>query len=205
MEEKWKDIEGYEGLYKVSDFGRVMRLGGTPRCKDDRILAQGITTTGYPMVVLSKAGHTKSWKVHRLVAKAFVPNPRGLNEISHLDENPLNTLATNLCWCTGKENCSMPLHRIRLSKAGTGKKASLETRNKMRLSQLGEKSHLYGKVGALNKRSKPVIQLSKNNVFVAEYESINLAMKATGVASSHIGDCCNGKRKTAGGFIWRRK
>lgn len=203
MEEEWKDVKGYEGLYQISNLGRVKRLANTCSCKKERFLKPHIGTTGYPQVILSKKGKTKTWKIHRLVAFAFLPNPQGLKEISHIDEDSLNPCLWNLKWCTSKENCNMPLHKERLSKSLTGLKNSETTKLKKRQAQLGEKSHRYGKVGRLTKNSMSVNQFSKEGIFLANFESYKLAEKATGIASSHIGDCCWGKRKTAGGFIWK--
>lgn len=199
--EIWKDIEQYEGLYQVSNFGCVKRLPSF-HCKKEHILKPHICSTGYYVVVLSKNGKTKTHKVHRLVAKAFVPNPHCLNEVSHLDESRTNNFANNLTWCTPKENNNMPLRKIRSVIAHTGKKFSEKTRERMRQAQLGERSHRYGKKNELCGASKPVIQMTQDGVFVTEFPSASEAQRQTGICSTHIGSCATGTRKTAGKFKW---
>lgn len=97
MEEIWKDIPGYEGLYKVSSFGNVFSL----RC--NRCLKQHPVNGGYLLVPLS-SDKRKLWLVHRLVAIAFIPNPDNLPEVNHKDENTTNNCVKNLEWCTRKYN-----------------------------------------------------------------------------------------------------
>lgn len=96
MEEIWKDIAGYEGLYKVSNKGRVYNL------KFERFM--GHISNKYMCVRLGKYGKQKNYKVHRLVAQAFIPNPDNLPFINHKDENKLNNCVDNLEWCTREYN-----------------------------------------------------------------------------------------------------
>ena len=105
----WKDIEGYEGLYQVSDTGEVRGLdrkttGNRNRTIKGTVLKKGKTTTGYWLVVLSKDGKSRTHKVHRLVAKVFINNPQGKPNVNHIDNNPLNNNVENLEWCTQSEN-----------------------------------------------------------------------------------------------------
>ena len=95
--EIWKDVEGYEGLYEVSNFGNVKRIGG-------KILKQEITKKGRCLVKLSKEGKTKKYQVHVLVAKHFIDNPYFYDCVNHIDENPRNNNANNLEWCTSWYN-----------------------------------------------------------------------------------------------------
>lgn len=115
MVEIWKDIEGYEGLYQVSNAGRVKsfiaRNGVTN--KEGHILSAN-SCRGYPSVRLCKSdGSRKTFLVHRLVAAAFVPNPNGYNEVNHKDENKLNGTASNLEWCTRGYNMAYGTARLR--------------------------------------------------------------------------------------------
>mgnify|MGYP003356742431 FL=1 len=100
--EEWRDIVGYEGLYKISSHGRVKSYHA--RYKKPRILKTSMTTTGYRKVELAKNKVKKSHKIHRLVAEAFIPNEGNKPYINHLDSNPLNNNVNNLEWCTQKEN-----------------------------------------------------------------------------------------------------
>ena len=101
--EHWKDIEGYEGLYQVSDLGRVKALNYN-KTGMERVLSAGKDTGGYMYVILHKNGKGKMCSVHRLVAQAFIPNPNGLPEINHKDECKTNNIVSNLEWCTAKYN-----------------------------------------------------------------------------------------------------
>lgn len=107
--ETWKDIEGYEGLYQVSDAGRVRSLDRITTGKRDRrisgkILHQWENTFGYYMISLCKDGTPKTERVHRLVAKAFLVPITGKEVINHKDGNPKNNSVENLEWCTQAEN-----------------------------------------------------------------------------------------------------
>lgn len=103
MDEIWKDIEGYEGLYKISNLGKVKSLNYHMTGKE-RILKPGKDNHGYLFVILYKEGKHKTCTVHRLVAEAFIPNPDKLPCVNHKDENPLNNNLNNLEWCTHKYN-----------------------------------------------------------------------------------------------------
>jgi len=109
--EEWKAIEGYEGLYEVSNLGRVKSLvswNGHRYINRKKILnpyKQQASKNYYRSVVkLNKDGKKKDFKVHRIVAKAFIPNPQNKPIINHLDGNPLNNRVDNLEWCTQQEN-----------------------------------------------------------------------------------------------------
>ena len=103
MKEEWRDIIGYEGLYQVSNLGRVksfLYYNGT----NERIIKPIRLKNGYYNVSLSKNKISKKIYIHRLVADAFIPNPNSYPIINHKDENPSNNCADNLEWCTQKYN-----------------------------------------------------------------------------------------------------
>lgn len=109
--EKWKDVPDYEGLYAVSNFGRVktlphqiVRSNGHVQTFKARILKQLKQSSGYLEVCLSNKGIQKKYYVHRLVAQAFIPNPKALPEINHKDENKHNNFVNNLEWCNRAYN-----------------------------------------------------------------------------------------------------
>ncbi len=109
--EIWKPIRGYEGYYEVSNFGRVQSLDreiisekGIKHRVTGYILPQRYYENRYLVVFLSKDGKQKPYKVHHLVAEAFIPNPDRKTYINHKDGNKLNNWAGNLEWVTQKEN-----------------------------------------------------------------------------------------------------
>ncbi|BDZ79129.1 NUMOD4 domain-containing protein [Claveliimonas bilis] len=99
MSEVWKDIEGYEGLYKVSNLGRIWS------CRYKKCMRKNLCK-GYERVNLKKDGIEKTMQVHRLVALAFLPNPQNKPEVNHIDENKENNNVDNLEWVTSKENAN---------------------------------------------------------------------------------------------------
>ena len=111
--EIWKDIDRYEGLYQVSNFGRVKSIG----YGKERVLKAGVNSRGYLNVVLFKDGKGKSFTVHRLVAIAFIPNPENKEQIDHIDTVRTNNRVSNLRWCTQEENQNNSLTKKRRSKS----------------------------------------------------------------------------------------
>ena len=101
--EHWKAITGYEGLYEVSDLGRVKSLNYNHTGKE-KILKPQKTNNGYLRVDLCKDGKLKHSKVHRLVAEAFIPNPNNLETVNHKDEVKTNNTVSNLEWMSRVDN-----------------------------------------------------------------------------------------------------
>lgn len=122
MEEIWKDIQGYEGLYQISSFGRVKSFHKWKRasCTEEYILNPTTAENDYANVTLYKNNRRKKFLVHRLVAEAFIPNPGNMPHINHKDENKLNNNVDNLEWCT-------PLYNNRY---GTAKFRAIMTKGK---------------------------------------------------------------------------
>ena len=153
MQELWRDINGYEGLYQISNFGnvksveRVVKRGTNFKPVCERVLKTG-DKDGYKYVILSKNGKTKTGWVHRLVAQAFIPNPDKLLCINHKDENPIKA--------------------------------------------------------AVSKR-KSVLQYTKDGKFIREWSHAREAAEALGLSKRAIYECCVGRSKTSGGYIWKRK
>lgn len=110
MEEIWKDIKDYEGLYQVSNLGRVKSL------YTNRILNPMKHTKGYLRVRLYKNSVASNQRIHRLVAEAFIPNPENKPQVNHIDENKTNNRVDNLEWVTNKENCNHGTRNERVSK-----------------------------------------------------------------------------------------
>ena len=177
LNEIWKPIKGYEGLYEVSNFGRIKSLNYN-RTGKGKILKQKQCMNGYKSVTLYKDGKRKIILVHRLVAQAFLEIPEELRhlegtrylQVNHKDENPQNNIVTNLEWCDAKYNV----------RYGTG----IERRSK--------------------KRSKPVLQYDLNGNFIKEWKS-TMECGRNGFCSQHVASCCRGERKTHKGYIWKYK
>lgn len=111
--EVWRDITGYEGKYQVSNFGRVRSLPVKSRTKyfSGNVLSLSTDRIGYLVVGLSR----KTYKVHRLVANAFIENPNACPCVNHIDENKKNNRADNLEWCTHKQNNNHGTRNKRIS------------------------------------------------------------------------------------------
>lgn len=111
MKEIWKDIKGYEGIYQVSNLGsvrslerKIMHGDGKPYTVKEKMLKPAITSHGYQSVHFSIDNLAKIFKVHRLVAEAFIENPNNLPSINHKDEIKTNNAVENLEWCTVQYN-----------------------------------------------------------------------------------------------------
>lgn len=135
IQEVWKDIEDYVGLYQVSSFGRVKSCDRYVYAGDNNHVYQHIKEkilrpggSKYKQVILCKNGKIHAKTIHRLVAQAFIPNPDNLPCINHKDENPLNNYVDNLEWCTyqynNKYNGRLDKCRDKISKTLTGRKST---------------------------------------------------------------------------------
>lgn len=124
MAEIWKNVNGYEGIYEVSDFGRIRTAKNKTtnsllhgeRVWKQRVLKQKTDQNGYKRVSLWKNKREKTFLVHRLVAKSFIPLVDNKDCVNHLDGNPSNNYLTNLEWCDHTENLSHA-YRNRLNQA----------------------------------------------------------------------------------------
>lgn len=183
MKETWKDIKGYEGKYQVSNLGRVKSLYRTNydiNSSSYRMIKQEKILklncdNRYVYVELFKDGERKNPKVHRLVLETFNPTNNKDLEINHIDGNKLNNRLENLEWVTHSENM------VHSYKIGLHKK----------------------KIGSQHIKSKKVLQYDLQGNLIKEWESTNIAKQNLHI--SHIVSCCNGKRKTAGKYIWKYK
>ena len=121
MQEIFKDIKGYEGLYQVSNLGRVKSLARDTKLKqytkhtDAFIMRQDLNKRGYLYIRLTKDGKSKAFRVHRLVAEAFIDNPSNLPQVNHIDFNRTNNNVNNLEWVTPQDNTNHSIDHIRES------------------------------------------------------------------------------------------
>lgn len=180
MTEEWRTAvcDGiiYEGLYKVSNLGRILSLNYRNTGKAELMNPVEIEN-GYFQVGLSKNGEYKKCYVHRLVAETFLPNPENKPEVNHIDEDKTNNFVflnedgsinkekSNLEWKTHRDNCNHGTRNERISKT----------------------------------QSKKVLQLSLTGELIREWESTQECGR-NGFDSGHVAACCNGKLKTHKGF-----
>lgn len=176
IDEIWKPIKDYEGLYEVSNLGNVRSLdhmrkisGNGEYLQKGKVLKNIKNNSGYIRVTLSKEGKRKNKHIHRLVAEAFIPNPNNLSCINHKDENPLNNNVNNLELCTRKYN-----------------------------DNYGNRNNKIAK-----KLSKKIDQFDINGNYIKTWDSSVSIERETELDQSNICLCCKGKRKSVGGYIWK--
>jgi hypothetical protein len=185
MDEIWKDIKGYEWLYQVSNFGRVKSLERSfysgmfdmLQTYPERIMKRRFVSSGYEYVGLSKDGIVSRYKVHRLVAEAFIPNLENKPQIDHINAVRSDNRAENLRWCTQVENMNNPLCGPKIA-----------------VTKIGDKN-------PMKKRRRMVLQIdpSTGMVVATHIGTKNIA----GFDSSCISRCCNGVYRAYRGYLWR--
>ena len=126
-----KDIPNYEGLYAITEDGNVWSY------RNNRFIKSFLRKNGYMQVLLVKDGTKKSWKVHRLVALTYLPNPNNYPEVNHKDENRINNCVDNLEWCPHDYNCNYGERLNRISDSNT-KRFNIYTDNVLKRKILKE-------------------------------------------------------------------
>lgn len=179
MEEIWRDIQGYEGLYQVSNLGNVKSLNYRHR-REEHLLKQSINKHGYCFVMLHLNGMVKNVLVHRAVAIAFIENKCNLPLINHKDENRLNNQVENLEWCDQKYNLNYSLSRRKPNK-------------KKRRCNITYTPKKY---------KEKVFQKNMNGEIVHEYSTVSEAARNNKMSLKSLIACCKGERKTAYGYKW---
>ena len=177
--EEWRDVVGWEGLYQVSNLGRVKSLPRYrnaihPYVSKEKLLNPrwcGDVGKRYLTVRLCKHHAGKNMKVHKLVALHFCENPNNYSEVNHIDENKANNRSNNLEWCSRAYNINYG--------TATARRALV--------------------------MSEAVQQLTTDGILVAEYSSFTEAAKAVGTHSGNISHAVNGDSITCKGYIWKRK
>lgn len=174
--ELWKDIQGYEGYYQVSNFGRIKSLSrflnyvdGQVRFMEGKIIQPRICVAGYALLNLHKDGKQLTVQVHRVVALHFLERTSFELIVHHIDEDRLNNKVENLEWVSRSFNT------------------------------------LYGdspkKIA--NSKKKSIIQLTLQNEVVKIWESAKEVEDTLGFNKGHLGEVCSGKHKTAYGYLWK--
>lgn len=175
--ENWAEI--YGGRYAVSTRGRVMSFYFKDKFRLHLMIARNVC--GYDRVHLHVNGKNKLVLVHRLVAQAFIPNVDNLPEVNHKDGNKQNNDVSNLEWVTKSQN----------------KRHSIDVLKRVH--------PLYGKRLNDSLVFREVEQYTTSGEYVNTFHSLRVAAIECGINESNISRCANGKRQTAGGYVWKFK
>lgn len=177
MEEIWKDIEGYEGLYQVSNFGRVKGLKRKVynHFVKECILNPVVLKKGYLQIRLHNKQNTKGFKIHRLVAEAFIPNPENKPQVNHINGIKTDNRVENLEWVTAKEN---------MQHASTHKLLRDVSGNK-------------------NPNCKKINQYNLKGNFIKQWNSISDIVNEFKIDRHCITKCCTHKIYKSHGYIWK--
>ena len=192
--EIWKAVVGYEGYYKISNLGHVLSLERIIEyeyktksgliiikrsVKKSKKLKTRINESGYYSTDFQVNNIKETVTIHRLLAEAFIPNPENKPTVNHKNGIKSDISISNLEWATYSEN------------------------NKHAVDTGLRQSPWTGKFGIDNPKSKPIIQYDKAYNKINEFVNAREAKKITGIDYKHISECCLGKRKTTGGYIWK--
>ena len=179
IEEVWRPVKGYEGIYEVSNIGKVkscerivIRSNGRKINFPEKIMKPSINHKGYEVIDLRKNGKRECGFVHRLVGKAFIENPNNKKQINHKNGIKTDNDVRNLEWVTNQENM---IHAY--------------------------KNGLKDNKKASESRKRKIDQLTLEGDFIKSYNSINDATKYTN--AKNISGVCRGVRNKSGGFKWR--
>lgn len=192
MKEIWKDIEGYENFYQISNYGNVKRKKyvsidtlGRRKVFQETFVKTYKDNNGYYMVDLNH----KRYRVHRLVAMAFVPNPNNYKEINHIDGNKSNEHFKNLEWCSHKYNYE---HALKTGLLDSARKKWSESLKKRKIW-----------VKSVSVSSKKVVSFDKNLNKLKEFNSLADAGRYYNIHAQRVWQLCNGIRKFNNGITFR--
>ncbi len=172
MNEIWREVKGYEGLYDVSNIGNVRSLNWRHSGKTRNLFLK-THRDGYKQVELFKDGKKQMLCVHRIVAEAFLDNPENLPQVNHKNYDRSDNSVANLEWCSASDNCK---------------------------HEWGNPKRKH-RVSTHPKRA--ITQLSLSMIPIREWVDCLEIKKTCGMNQTSIWECCDKKRKTAYGYIWR--
>lgn len=202
--EEWRDIVGYEGKYQISSLGRLSMYGvyRDGRKYASRIKKTRLDTGGYEYAILTDfSGKTKTWKIHRLVAITFIPNPNKYPCVDHIDGDRRNNRTVNLRWATYSMNANNPITRDRLSKALKRYCSQDFVRERHRENALKPQNMQARRTKII----RTVYRLDKNGSFIKEFKSITEAANSVNGNVTSITRACRNRRPTAYGYKWKYK
>lgn len=175
--EEWGTTNILNGYYVISNYGRVKSL--KRNTAHERIMKPRIGKDGYWYVNLCVNGKRYTYKIHRLVATIFIPNPNNLPQVNHIDGCKTNSRVDNLEWCTASYN-------------------------QIHANKLGLRQHwMKGKLGKDCAFSKKINQFDLYGNFIKQWDSMSDVMRELNIPVSHLVRVCKGQRKSTRGFIWR--
>lgn len=180
--EVWRSVDGFNGVFEISNLGRLKRVVNSKNMPDNNILKGEITKHGYRQYHMKVNNVSKKEKAHRLVAKAFLENKDNLPHVNHKDGNKLNNRVDNLEWCDPAYNNRHALE------TGLRKIDMVQVRNMHKTMA--------------EKQKKRVGQYSLDGQLIREYESLKDTEEYF-ANSTNIGCVCRGIRKTAYGYLWK--
>jgi hypothetical protein len=212
IKEVWKDIPDYPN-YQVSNYGRIKSLERTIIYKDgskhlykEKILKPSNDKDGYLLIGLHKDNKCQVFRVHRLVALAFIPNPENLPIINHKNEIKTDNRVENLEFCSARYNVTYNDAHI---KRGENLKGKFKGENNPFYGKhhTDESKKKIGKAhkGRISPNRKPILQYTLDMVLIRDWDSATTASKELNINLGHITECCRGERNKCGGFIWKYK
>ena len=172
MNETWKPIPGYEELYSISSNGQIYST------RSDKVLKPVTNEKGYLKICLQDNGIPKHFRVHRLVAQTFIPNPQGKPTVDHINGIRSDNRVENLRWATMEEQNSTEARRRKVS-------------------------HSLRTSPSIAKKKRAVLQFDLSGQMLAVHDGLNDAARAVNSSAGSIYSCCNGQRKSCKGHVFK--